>query len=70
MQPTDRKRRSDPIKSALIAGFVALVIYFVTTMLLAEYSRDVLLMSGLIGASTFATAWFVTTRLEQRKRDR
>jgi hypothetical protein len=28
------------------------------------------LMSGLIGASTFATAWFVTTRLEQRKRDR
>lgn len=65
-----QNNRSTPIKSALIAGVVAFVIYFVTTMLLAEYSRDVLLMSGLIGASTFAAAWFVTTRLEQRKRDR
>lgn len=68
MEPTDRNRRSAPTKSALIAGVVAFMTYFVTTMLIAEYSGDVLLMSGLIGVSTFVVAWFAITRIDQRKR--
>lgn len=72
MKPNPNRSNSGNLRSALIAGVLAFVIYFVVTLLVSGYSGDALLTSLLLGGLpfvvTFIVAALIGAAVQRRKR--